>query len=80
MNVKILVALVSIVSLGWLGLSFAISSDEGIATAILPVTEEQIVDAEHPHSHRLGELLIEEVALPAWDKAEVGAELALIAD
>ena len=77
MNVKILAATVSIVSLSWLGLSFATPADP--SDLLFPSIGSGPVSAESPDSHRLGVVLKEEVALPAWESApSSGTELALV--
>lgn len=75
MKVKVLAATVAIVSLSWLGISFSTPADP---TEIQFSVVGEAVSAEHPDSHRLGEMITEEVALPEWKSTDGEMELALI--
>lgn len=78
MNVQILAATVSLVSLSWLGMSFATPADPA-DQLIYPVGPELTVSAEESDSHRLGAILKEEIELPPWDSRPGSSmELALV--
>ena len=77
MKIRILIASVSIIALSWLGMSFVTEPDPW-EVYDLPLGAEVTVSAEHPDSHRLGELIKEEVDLPAWETGAAGFDLALV--
>jgi hypothetical protein len=84
MKMPVFAAAVSIISLSWLGMSFATPSEEGLNPQIEELLSEGSVSAEHPDSHRLGAVATEKVALPkreeSGDSSQAGAVLAFLVE
>ncbi len=82
MKVKILTAAVSIVSLSWLGMSFATPSEapEDPHFSAFTANPLMTVSERHPDSHRLGPLMVGEVLLPSWEPAKPASALAQVED
>ena len=69
MKVPILVAAVSIVSLSWLGMSFATPVEAPEDPHFATFASKRTVSAEHADSHRVGAKERVAVALPAWEES-----------